>query len=242
MPKAGPTSSAFYPRDRRSPDDRVQRPLRRDRRNRRRPRIGAGRGTIAQPIAIGAFEMRRGRLSVLSQRLDFTRGRLTFSGELSPELDFVAETRVGDLTAQIAVSGQASQPTFAFTSQPDLPQDEVLSRIMFQKASGGLSPTQALQLAATAAQFAGEGGNDAFEMMRKSLGVNSLDIQMRAGKPTVGASRYISDNVSVGVRTGATPEQSAVSIDIDVTRRLRVQGEVGADGRSTIGVGTEWEY
>jgi hypothetical protein len=53
---------------------------------------------------------------------------------------------------------------------------------MFQKASGGLSPTQALQLAATAAQFAGEGGNDAFEMMRKSLGVNSLDIQMRAGR------------------------------------------------------------
>jgi len=199
-------------------------------------------GTMAQPIAIGAFEMRRGRLSVLSQRLDFTRGRLTFSGELSPELDFVAETRVGDLTAQIAVSGQASQPTFAFTSQPDLPQDEVLSRIMFQKTSGGLSPTQALQLAATAAQFAGEGGNDAFEMMRKSLGVNSLDVQMRAGRPTVGASRYISDNVSVGVRTGATPEQSAVSVDIDVTRRLRVQGEVGVDGRSTIGLGTEWEY
>ena len=199
-------------------------------------------GTMAQPIAIGAFEMRRGRLSVLSQRLDFTRGRLTFSGELSPELDFVAETRVGDLTAQIAVSGQASQPTFAFTSQPDLPQDEVLSRIMFQKASGGLSPTQALQLAATAAQFAGEGGNDAFEMMRKSLGVNSLDVQMRAGRPTVGASRYISDNVSVGVRTGATPEQSAVSIDIDITRGLRVQGEVGVDGRSTIGLGTEWEY
>ena len=33
----------FDPRDRRGTDDRVQRPLRRDRRNRRRPRIGAGR-------------------------------------------------------------------------------------------------------------------------------------------------------------------------------------------------------
>jgi translocation and assembly module TamB len=48
--------------------------------------------------------------------------------------------------------------------------------------------------------------------------------------------------VSVGVRTGATPEQSAVSIGIDVTRRLKVQGEVGADGRSAVGIGTEWEY
>ena len=78
--------------------------------------------------------------------------------------------------------------------------------------------------------------------MRKSLGVDSLDVQMGARGPTVGASRYISDNVSVGVRSGATPEQSAVSIDVDVTRRLRVQGEVGADGRSAVGIGTEWEY
>jgi translocation and assembly module TamB len=48
--------------------------------------------------------------------------------------------------------------------------------------------------------------------------------------------------VSVGVRSGATPKQSAVSIDVDVTQRLRVQGEVGADGRSAVGIGTEWEY
>jgi translocation and assembly module TamB len=200
-------------------------------------------GTLAKTVAIGGFEMRRGRLSLLAQRLDFTRGRLTFSGELTPELDFVAEARAGDVTAQIKVTGPATEPAFAFTSQPDLPQDEVLSRIMFQKASGGLSAVQALQLAATAAQFAsGEGGGDAFEKMRKTLGVDSLDVQMGARGPTVGGSRYISDNVSVGVRTGATPEQSAVSIGIDVTRRLKVQGEVGADGRSAVGIGTEWEY
>ena len=111
-------------------------------------------GTLAKTVALGGFVMRRGRLSLLAQRLDFTRGRLTFSGELTPELDFVAEARAGDVTAQIKVTGPATEPAFAFTSQPDLPQDEVLSRIMFQKASGGLSATQALQLAATAAQFA----------------------------------------------------------------------------------------
>ena len=52
----------------------------------------------------------------------------------------------------------------------------------------------------------------------------------------------IAQVLRVGFDTGATPEQSAVSIDIDVTRRLRVQGEVGADGRSAVGIGTEWEY
>ena len=47
---------------------------------------------MRDPTAIGAFEMRRGRLTVIGTRLDFTRGRLTFTGDLTPELDFMAET------------------------------------------------------------------------------------------------------------------------------------------------------
>ncbi|MBX9874801.1 MAG: translocation/assembly module TamB domain-containing protein, partial [Thermoleophilia bacterium] len=199
-------------------------------------------GTLASPQLDGGFELRRGRLSVLSQRLDFSRGRLTFAGGTLPELDFVAETRAGDVTARVAVSGPADQPAFAFTSDPDLPQDEVLSRLLFARASGSLSPFQALQLAQTAAQFAGGGGDDSFERLRKSLGVDNLDIGVGAGGPTIGVSRYISDNVSVGVKAGARPEDTGVSVNIDVTRRLKLQAETNAEGGAAVGVGAEWEY
>lgn len=199
-------------------------------------------GSSSVPILDGGFELRRGRLSVLTQRLDFSRGRLTFAGGLIPELDFIAETSAGDVTARVVVSGPADQPVFAFTSQPELPQDEVLSRLLFARASGSLSPFQALQLAQAAAQFAGGGGDDTFERLRKSLGVDNLDIQMGQGGPTVGASRYISDNVSVGVKVGAKPEDSGVSVGIDLTKRLKLQAETGADGSAAVGVGAEWEY
>ncbi|WP_210202341.1 translocation/assembly module TamB domain-containing protein [Bosea psychrotolerans] len=199
-------------------------------------------GTLAAPALDGGFDLRRGRLSVLSQRLDFSRGRLNFTGGTIPELDFVAETRASDVTAKILITGPADQPAFAFTSQPELPQDEVLSRILFARASGSLSAFQALQLAQTAAQFAGGGGDDSFERLRKSLGVDNLDIQVGAGGPTVGASRYIGNNVTIGVKAGAKPEDSGVSIGIDVTRRLKVQAETGADGSAAVGVGAEWEY
>ncbi|QFU17479.1 translocation/assembly module TamB domain-containing protein [Microvirga thermotolerans] len=200
-------------------------------------------GTLADPVAVGAFDLRNGRFTIVGTRLDFTRGRLTFTGDLTPALDFAAETRAGDVTAQVFVSGTARDPRFTFSSDPALPQDEVLSRILFSKASGGLSVGQAVQLAQVAAQFAGGGGDDVFESLRRSLGVQGLDISFGAdGGPTIGISKALSDRISVGVKAGASAEQSGVSVDIDVTRRIRVQGEVGANGNTSVGIGAEWEY
>lgn len=200
-------------------------------------------GRMASPVTIGAFEMRRGKLQVAGTRLDFSRGRATFSGEVMPELDFVAQTQAGDVTAQITVSGIASAPTFAFSSSPDLPQDEVLSRIMFSKASGGLSPFQAVQLAQMVAQFSGDGGPDTMERLRRSLGVDALDISTGGtGGPSVGAARAINSRVSVGVKGAAAAKDSAVTLDIDLTRRLRLQGEASGTGATSIGIGTEIEY
>ena len=199
-------------------------------------------GTTQDPVAIGAFELRRGRFDLLGQRIDLVRGRLDFTGDLTPSLDFLAETQAGDVTARIGVTGPASSPEFSFSSSPDLPQDEVLSRILFQRPSGGLSAGQALQLAQAVAQLSGGSGNDAFERLRRSLGVDSLDITVGADGPGVGVSRYISDNVRVGVRAGARPEESGVTVDIDLTRRLKAQGEVNAEGGSSVGLGFEMEY
>ncbi|MBY6239666.1 translocation/assembly module TamB domain-containing protein [Methylosinus sp. Sm6] len=201
-------------------------------------------GTLQKPVANGAFELRRGRLQLLTQRIDISRGRLTFAGGLVPQLDFSAETTAADVTATIAVSGPAALPSFTFASTPSLPQDEVLSRLLFAKGSGSLSPFQAVQLAAALAQFSGSGtGVDAFEKMRRALGVDTLDLEAGgAGGPKVGASRYISDNISVGVRTGMKPEQTAVSVGVDVTKNVRLKGETRVDGKSSVGVGVEWEY
>ena len=202
-------------------------------------------GSSRDPSAVGAFELRRGRLALIGQRLDFTRGRLTFGGELTrPDLDFLAETKAAEITARIAVTGPANQPAFAISSDPALPQDEVLSRLLFKKASGSLSPFQALQLAQAVAQLSGgAGGPDVFEATRKGLGLDSLDVSTgTSGGPAIGASRYLSDRLSVGVKAGAKPADTAATVDYDVTRRVKIQGEAGSDGRTSVGVGAEWEW
>ncbi|GJE69234.1 translocation/assembly module TamB domain-containing protein [Methylorubrum podarium] len=202
-------------------------------------------GSSRDPRANGDFAMRRGVFSLAGQRLDFTRGRVFFAGDLAqPDLDFAAETKAADVTARVAVTGPASQPVFVLSSDPSLPQDEILSRILFKKAAAGLSPFQALQLAQAVAQLSGgAGGPDVFEAARKGLGLDSLDVSTGAsGGPAVGASRYINDRISVGVKAGAKPADTAATINYDVTRRIKLNGEAGSDGRTSVGVGAEWEW
>jgi translocation and assembly module TamB len=202
-------------------------------------------GTSRAPNAVGGFGLRRGVFQLVGQRLDFSRGNLTFAGSLAtPALDFAAEAKAGDVTARVAVSGFADAPQFTLTSDPVLPQDEILSRMLFKKAAGGLSPFQALQLAQAVAQLSGgAAGPDVFEQARKGLGLDSLDVSTGAsGGPALGASRYISDRVSVGVKAGAKPADTAVGVDFDVTRRIKLKGEAGSDGRTSLGVGAEYEW
>ncbi|MDQ0448977.1 translocation/assembly module TamB domain-containing protein [Methylobacterium aerolatum] len=202
-------------------------------------------GSSRDPRAVGEFAMRRGRFDLVGQRLDFDRGRLTFAGSLTtPDLDFSAQTKAGDVTARVLVTGAADTPQFALTSDPVLPQDEILSRLLFKKAAGGLSAFQALQLAQAVAQLSGgSAGPDVFEQARKGLGLDSLDVSTGAsGGPALGASRYISDRVSIGVKAGAKPSDTAVGVDVDVTRRIKLKGEAGSDGRTSLGVGAEYEW
>ncbi|MFG1400795.1 translocation/assembly module TamB domain-containing protein [Xanthobacter sediminis] len=199
-------------------------------------------GTSRAPVTQGGFDMRRGRFDILGKRLNFTRGKITFTGSTDPDLDFIAETTANDITARILVTGPASQPEITFTSEPTLPQDEVLARLLFGRNAGSLTAAQSLQIAQTIAQFSGGGG--VLEQMRRSLGVDSLDVGTNAAGTggQVGLGRRINDRIYMGVRQGTTPNSSQVTVDVDVTKNIRLQGATGADGNTSVGIGAQWDY
>ncbi|MFG1479403.1 translocation/assembly module TamB domain-containing protein [Xanthobacter sp. V4C-4] len=199
-------------------------------------------GTSSAPVTDGGFEMRRGQFDVLGRRLNFTRGKITFTGSTDPDLDFVAETTANDITARILVSGPASQPDITFSSTPTLPQDEVLARLLFGRTAGSLTAAQTLQVAQALAQFSSGGG--VMNQMRKTLGVDSLDVGANSAGTgaQVGMGRRINDRIYMGVRQGTTPNSSAVTVDVDITKNIRLQGATGADGNTSVGIGAQWDY
>jgi len=200
-------------------------------------------GNTANPQAIGAFSLKRGQLDVLTRRLVFSVGTATFEGSLTPILNFAATTTVSDTTITVTVSGEADDPEIAFSSSPELPQDEVLALLLFGKSVGNLSATQVARLAAAIATLTGGSDNGPLAQIRKSLGLDAIDINTDGDNgPSVAVGKYINDNIYLGVEQGTGSGSSRVKVDIDLDRGLKVRGEVGADGSSKAGIFFEREY
>lgn len=201
-------------------------------------------GRINDLVPVGSFELRRGRLEILGQRIEFTRGRLTLTGNFDPMIDFEARTRAQDVTAIVSVTGRVNAPEIRFSSEPMLPEDEVLARVIFNRSVQNLSPFQIAQLATAAAELAGgaSGGPGILDQLRSAIGFDDLEIVTEDGGETaLRAGTYIDDDLYLDVQTDTTGEARA-QINLDVTKNLTLRGSVGSGGNSTIGIFFERQY
>ena len=213
------------------------------------------------------FKPERGRAAVeqsvdlLGKTFTLTRGTITFdsSAKLDPVLDIVAEASAAEITAQVNIGGFASAPTVTLSSTPVVPQDEILSRVLFNRGVGQITAGEGLQLAAAAATLAG-GGPGVLDRLRGGLGLDwfkfgsgptgpatsTLNPRAASGSATGGtalsAGKYIAPGVSVGVSQGLSPPTSKVTVEIEVRPHLTVGGEAGQSGSTGIGLNYNYDY
>lgn len=207
--------------------------------------LGGGitlRGTTANVIPSGQFSLIRGRLDILGQRVSFTEGNVTLQGDFDPFIRLVAETDAEDVLVRIIVEGLASAPEVRFASEPQLPEDEVLARLLFGRGLDTLSPLQAAQLASAVATLAGRGGEGIVGRLRQDFGLDDLDVSTgESGGTQVRAGKYISDNAYTDI-TVDSEEGTEASINLDITPSITVRGKVGSTGNTGLGIFFERDY
>ena len=199
-------------------------------------------GTTGAPRPVGQFDLVRGRLSILTKRLDLTEGQLRLAGGFEPLLHFVATSQSGSYIYSIAIDGTATAPEITFSSNPGLPEDEILSQLFFDKPLSQLSAIQAAQLAAAVATLTGQGGGGMLERLRASTGLDNLDVATDAdGQASVTAGKYINENLYT--ETEITGEgETSLSINLDLTDNIRAKGSVDSTGGTGLGVFFEKDY
>ena len=199
-------------------------------------------GTTINPIVSGGFDLIRGRLSVLSRRLDFQTARITFGGSLIPIIDMRATTTAGGTQVTISLQGVATDPQVALSSSPALPQDEILAQLLFNRSSSKLSALQIAQLADAVIQLTGGTSQSLFSSLRDALGIDNLDLSTDAqGNTSVSVGKYLNSNTYVEVEQNQNTGTSA-SVNIDIGRNFIVKGSAGSRGEASGGVFYERDY
>jgi translocation and assembly module TamB len=200
-------------------------------------------GTLDDIAAQGAFRLQRGSLKLLARRLDFESGRLDFEDGLDPRINFVAVSRRTDATITLTISGRASSPDIRITSSPQLPEEEAMARLMFDRSMLQLSPLQIEQIASYVATLSGGRDTGLLTGLQNALGADWFDIiQTETGETAVSVGRRINERLSVGVEQTTKSNTSRVTIDLGVSKNLKVRGSYDTDGNSRAGVYYEKDY
>jgi translocation and assembly module TamB len=199
-------------------------------------------GTTAVPEVSGGFDMRRGTFDLGGTSLQFTSGKVGFNGtgltqKIDPTLDFVAESTTGGITAKLVVTGYADAPRIVLTSVPEMPQDEILARLLFGTSVKQLTAIQVVQIATALVAITGTGGGfNPLLAAQRSLGLDRLSVgSTSTGATTVEAGRYVYQNVYVGAKQ-STSGGTQAKVQVDLTKHLKVQATLGTGTTTAQGV------
>jgi translocation and assembly module TamB len=206
------------------------------------------KGTVENPAVTGRADLVRGGYEFAGRRFDLERGTIRFLGEAPPDpvLDIVAKANIQGLNATITVSGTGQRPMINFASIPAMPEDELLSRLLFGTSITNLSAPEALQLAAAVASLQGEGtGLNPINALRRAAGLDRLRIlpaDVTTGQGTsVAAGKYIGRRTYVEVITDGQG-YSATRVEFQITRWLSILSTVSTIGRQSVNLRVSKDY
>jgi translocation and assembly module TamB len=210
------------------------------------------KGAVDNPAIGGRMDLIRGGYQFSGRRFNLDRGMIRFTGEAPPDpvLDITALADVQGFNATIHVTGTGLRPDINFQSVPALPEDELLSRLLFGTSITNLSAPEALQLAAAVASLRTNGGGgglnlDPINAVRKAVRLDRLRIlpaDVTTGQKTsVAAGKNIGRRTYVELVTDGAG-YSATTIEYRITRWLSVLSSISTIGRQSANVRVSRDY
>lgn len=198
------------------------------------------------PMITGDLSVLRGHFDFMGKRFSLNQGSLFFYGASPPDpfLDITCKVKSNDITAFLRASGPISALEGSISSEPPLPSDEIISRLLFGRASSEITPIQGLQLAYALNTLAGGqgGGWDVMGYTRNLLGVDRLDVKQsdENGELTVGAGMYVNRHVYLELEQGLSPGSGKGTVQVEITPDVTIESEIG--GELDAGIGIRWKH
>ncbi|MCR5814964.1 MAG: translocation/assembly module TamB domain-containing protein [Desulfovibrio sp.] len=205
-------------------------------------------GPLTEPVIAGEVSALKGNLDFLNKNFVLEKGEIILGGGnvANPLLDILLTNTTADFTSHVRISGTVKKMKLSLTSEPEMPQDDVLAHILFGRNANELGRYEALQLAAATARMAsglGRGLNNP----RKALGMDVMRLKSNSRSSSgsgmenmaVETGKYLNDSIYVGVEQGAGEGSTAGTVQLEITPRLKL--ELRSQGNNTQG-SLNWKY
>ena len=205
-------------------------------------------GLAENALVIGSVRSVRGQFDLLSKIFTLRPSTISFNGGAvsNPLLDVTLRYEVPDITADVRVSGSVRRMKLELTSTPSLPQEEIISRVMFGRGSSELGRFESLRLAAAVARLAGfgSGGLGVLDLGRAVLGVDVLRVNSATDKESgdeessLEVGKFIGEKIYLGVEQGLEPDSTAVIMELELTPHSKAGIRTEQDNTSA---GVQWK-
>lgn len=202
-------------------------------------------GTTSHPQLGGVARVVRGDYDFAGKRFEFDPTSIVYLSTHAENirLDLLATREDPSLTAGVRIRGTADRPDITLTSTPTLPNDEVLSQVLFGRTASQLSPLEAAQLASTLSSLAGGGGFDVIGNLRTFAGLDRLALGggSTASGVSVSGGKYLTDNVYLEL-TGGGREGSSAQVEWRLKRNLSVVSKIAGQTGGSLSIRWRRDY
>jgi translocation and assembly module TamB len=175
--------------------------------------------------AFGTVRVAEGMYEAFGAELNIERGIINFQGPLNnPNINILAMRREQDVSAGVQITGNVKKPRVQLVSDPNLPDDEKLSWLVFGRSGGGNDPGQAQSAAKGAAlgllnKLGGNRIGDKLGLDEFSIGQSEFGMD---GAQVVNLGKEINDRLSIGFEQSLASAASVLKITYELSRHWSV--------------------
>lgn len=175
-------------------------------------------GANTNITANGALKLIKGEYQFSGKVFKLTEGEIVFNDKPAPSayLNLNGTLNMPDVTITAMLRGPLTSPQLTFQSNPQKSTSSILALILFNKDIAEISHPEAVQLASTLVSLSGGAGPDVLEAIRKSIGIDRLNIASKPGTDelAVQIGKYLTRGIMITLSQSATSSQVIVEVEL----------------------------
>lgn len=196
-------------------------------------------GEAVKPDVKGEIKVVSGIYMLNGQQYELRQGTLTFHGGLDKKstIYVVTSREINDYQVDIILQGNLSNPKIILRSTPALPQQEILSLILFGKSPSDITTYQDQQLEQSLSNLM-KGNNDPgiLDKIQKSIGIDRIDINRQGASNrddmSIQLGKYITKDIFISLNKGFGEEPNRVALEAKLKKNIKIKVEAGDQSTS----------